>query len=451
MARTKRSAKLDSKKSRLTLELGKRHVDTINPGEYVIYRRPINGSAGSWSARRHEETTGAQPQIRLGTADDFSDADGELILSFTQAQDKAKKWFTECEAARKATDQGEIIATGPYTVGDAIDDYIKDGKRRDMKSVDKTEQSAQTHIIRTLGAVEVTRLTRTRIETWLSGLAESPRRVRTKKGAKEPAFSTTPHTADEKRARKDTANRILTILKAALNHALDRGKVDGSGAAWRAVKPYANVASTRIRFLQVEDQQRLVNACPPDFRRLVQAALFTGARYGELTRLQVKDFNPEPRTLFIAESKSGKARQVYLTDEAVSWLTPLTIARPSGDLIFARDSVKRRAREGKLAHDNAWAQCDQQRPMDEACKNAGLDPVRFHELRHSYASGLVNKGVPLVFVAYQLGHSDTRMVEKHYGHLAPNAMATAIRTLAPMLGIADPSYIEAIKLSARLL
>jgi len=84
--------------------------------------------------------------------------------------------------------------------------------------------------------------------------------------------------------------------------------------------------------------------------------------------------------------------------------------------------------------------------MDAACKKAELDPVRFHELRHSYASSLINKGVPLAYVAAQLGHSDTRMVEKHYGHLAPNAMADAIRTLAPHLGIGEQGKVQPINL-----
>jgi len=100
-----------------------------------------------------------------------------------------------------------------------------------------------------------------------------------------------------------------------------------------------------------------------------------------------------------------------------------------------------------MENNDSWAHADQQRPIDAACKQAGLDPVRFHELRHSYASSLVNKGIPMAYIAAQLGHSDTRMVEKHYGHLAPNAMADAIRSLAPRLGIADQGNVHPIKIS----
>jgi integrase len=84
--------------------------------------------------------------------------------------------------------------------------------------------------------------------------------------------------------------------------------------------------------------------------------------------------------------------------------------------------------------------------MADACTTAGLDPLGFHELRHSYASMLVNAGCPLAYVAAHLGHSDTRMVEKHYGHLAPNAMADSIRALMPKLGLTDAPKVAPLEI-----
>jgi integrase len=60
---------------------------------------------------------------------------------------------------------------------------------------------------------------------------------------------------------------------------------------------------------------------------------------------------------------------------------------------------------------------------------------------------LVNAGCPLAFVAEQLGHSDTRMVEKHYGHLAPTAKADAIRAAMPKQGLMDPPKVATLKIS----
>ncbi len=71
--------------------------------------------------------------------------------------------------------------------------------------------------------------------------------------------------------------------------------------------------------------------------------------------------------------------------------------------------------------------------MHEACERAKINPeISFHGLRHTWASHAVMRGVPLMVVAKNLGHSDTRMVERHYGHLAPSYVADAIRQGAPV-------------------
>lgn len=83
--------------------------------------------------------------------------------------------------------------------------------------------------------------------------------------------------------------------------------------------------------------------------------------------------------------------------------------------------------------------------MDAACATASLEPLTFHELRHKYASGLVNASVPLAFFAQHLGHTDIRMVTKHYGHMAPNALADAVRGLAPKLSLGGAPKVATLK------
>jgi integrase len=84
------------------------------------------------------------------------------------------------------------------------------------------------------------------------------------------------------------------------------------------------------------------------------------------------------------------------------------------------------------ADGSAWQKSEQARPMTEACTNGRIKPaISFHILRHTWASLSVMAGVPLMVVAKNLGHADTRMVEKHYGHLAPSFVADAIRAGAP--------------------
>ena len=233
-------------------------------------------------------------------------------------------------------------------------------------------------------------------------------------------------------ARQSTANRTFTILKAALNRAWQQGKVP-SDAAWRRLKPFEDVDTARVRYLTIAEATRLINAADPEFRPLVQAALQTGARYGELTRLQAHDFNPQVGTVTIQHSKSGKPRHVVLTDEGHALFKSLAAGRSGNELLFRK------------ANGAPWDTSHQARPMIEACERAKIKPrISFHGLRHTWASLAAMNGVPLLVVAKNLGHADTRMVEKHYGHLAPSYIADAIRAGAPRFGFKPDDKVIAI-------
>jgi len=138
------------------------------------------------------------------------------------------------------------------------------------------------------------------------------------------------------RRRRATANRVLTYLKAALNHAWRAGLVP-SDDAWRRVKPFKSVDAPVVRYLSHAEIARLLNACHGAFRDLVHAALLTGCRYGELCRLKVADYNRDVETLTIREAKSGRVRHVILTGEAPELMERLISGRSLADMLFKRD------------------------------------------------------------------------------------------------------------------
>jgi len=221
-------------------------------------------------------------------------------------------------------------------------------------------------------------------------------------------------------------------LKAALNRAWRAGKIS-SDEAWRRVQPFGNVDVARVRYLTLAEAKRLINAADPDFRRLVRGALQTGARYGELIRLTVADFNPDVGTVAIQQSKSGQARHVVLTDEGAGFFRQLCAGRPGSALIFTK------------ADGSAWLKSHQARRIGDACERARITPpVSFHALRHSWASLSVMAGVPLMVVARNLGHTSTGMVEKFYGHLREDYVTDAIRKGAPRFGKVKPDNVSVI-------
>jgi integrase len=413
MPRTLRDASLETRAARGRLKArGKPYYRALEPGLHLGYRRPQAG-AGKWLARHYIGNQAYELEI-LAIADDYSDADGVAVLSYREAQTKAR----ERMVARAHHAAGKH---GPLTVQDAVEAYLEflDAHR---KTGYHARHRARAHILPALGDIEVQALTTEQLRKWHAEIAKTPARARTAPGAKQ-QHRKLDHSADGIRRRRVSANAILTILKAALNFAWREGRTP-SDAAWRRVRPFEGVDAARVRYLMLAECKRLINAAAPDFRKLVQAALATGCRYGELGRLTVADFDTDNGTLAIRITKSGKPRHVALTDEGVALFREWCAGRAGSETLFLRADGK------------PWSISQQQTPMANACERARITPaISFHILRHTHGSLLAMRGVPMGVIAEQLGHSNTRVTEKHYAHLAPSYVADTIRAHAPTFGI----------------
>jgi integrase len=431
MARTVHDTNLQTRAARLRLAVRRKpYWRVLEVGLHLGYRRTKEGG-GSWIARRFIGDR-RYLETKIGIADDLQDADGVALHSFKQAQEAARGWW-RIERRREA---GHAPDDGPYTVTKAVESYFGERERRGSKGLAQDRGAANVRILPALGEMELMKLTTKHIRDWHTNLAAAPRLFRSSRFDKErKSQETDTKKTDAVRARRATANRTLTVLKAALNHAFHEGRV-ASDEPWRKIRPFRDVDAPVLRYLSHDECRRLINACESSFRYLVQAALLTGCRYGELIRMRAADFNADAGTITVRESKSGKPRHVALTREGQSLFAALTAGRLGCDLIFARDDG------------DPWGKSHQQRPLSAACKRAKIEPpATFHILRHSYASTLAMRGVPMGIIAAQLGHSGTRMTEKHYAHLSPNYIAETVRAALPALGIVESTNVETMRIS----
>jgi integrase len=416
MARSARKTSLESRTARAQLPMRRApYFVKIAKGLRLGYYR--GSPAGTWIGRRYRGD-GCYNTVALGLADDLTDADGSKVFDFWQAQGAARQWAEK----QRLIDEG-MIRDGPYTVADAVHDYLDAVRAEKGPAAERRAKYIfDASILPELGQLLVEKLTVDRLLRWRNSLATRPKRVRSKRSADRQAIRKITDDDDARRKRKATANRILTMLKAALNRAFQAGRLV-SDQAWRRVKPFARVDEAIVRYLTADEAQRLVNACNADFRRLVQAALLTGCRYSELARLKVEAFNSDSGTVAIRLSK-GKVRHVTLAEEGFDCFLIWTNGQSPNQHVFLRGDG------------DAWGPSHQQRPLEQASRLARISPpVTFHMLRHTHASQLAMRGVPMAVVAKQLGHADTRMTEKHYAHLAPNYVADTIRANFPNLGI----------------
>jgi integrase len=426
VSRKTRDDRLDTRTARLKLVPRREpYWRTIQEGRAIGYRRLAGGRAGTWIARHYDAVQGRQYRA-LGAADDFMDADGDRTLNFGQAQDRARAWF-----ALIARSGGRLQA--PITVADAVEHYLADYRARGGRVARYLETTFNAHILPTLGGRKVSELTTREIHDWHRRLAETPPRLRTSASAPtRNVRMVAPDDADGRRARRATANNILMMLRAALNFAFRQQRVT-SDEAWRRIEPFEKVTAPRIRYLTDDEARRLVNACPDDLRVLVTAALLTGCRYAELASLRAGGVDVAAGVLTISAdvSKGGRARTVVLTEEAQRFFVDRIAGKIGGELLLLR------------ADGSMWRRSNQVKPLRAACAAAVISPpASFHILRHTHASRLAMRGVPMAVIAEQLGHADLKLTARHYAHLSPGYVADTVRQAFGDLGlVSEPNVI----------
>ena len=208
------------------------------------------------------------------------------------------------------------------------------------------------------------------------------------------------------RRRRDTANRDLTALRAALNWAYESDLV-GSDKQWKHVRPFKSVDKSRAVRLDKQQIDALLAACKPELAALVKGLLLTAARVGELAAATVGDFNRKQGILHIQQGKTG-SRDVVLSDEGVAFFT----AQAKGKLPKAP----------LLPHNGGhWKKIAWCTEFKKAAKVAGLptDRDRIHNvtlytLRHTAISNLVySSGLDSAVIAENAGTS-VEMIKKNY-------------------------------------
>ena len=401
MSRTASGGKLESRTARLKLRPRKPPYwgPTSRPEISVGYRR-ISNQNGTWVARTYQGKPGQYLARSYAQADDYADSDGTEVLTYFEA------------VQRIAGEAPPVRSSSQYSMSQCVEDYLGfiEQQRRSLKDA---RSRMKVYVQPYFGDRPVTSLKPadfTKWLTWAHGL--QPRG----------AAKTTAPAAELERRRRSTLNKVIAYLLAALNRAFQEGHV-ASREAWGRLRKFKGADSARIARLTTGEAKRLCNAAAPDFRRLLQVALITGCRYGELCAFKARDFDEGSGTLLVAQSKSGKSRRVPLTDEGQKLLASLCAGLdPDAHILTHADG-------------SPWRPDQQFKPMKRACTAAKVAQTNFHALRHTTASLLAEEGTPLTMIAELLGHSDARMVSKHYQHLAPSIVADTIRAKLPSFGV----------------
>lgn len=216
-----------------------------------------------------------------------------------------------------------------------------------------------------------------------------------------------------------TINNHVAVLSRLLRVAEDWGLLERAPRV-----KLLRVPDPEFDFFDFAETDRLIAATDPEWRVAILFSLRTGLRQGELRALRWEDVDLVAKKVNVRRAawndkigtpKGGRSREVPLSEEVVRALRGARHLK--GDLVFSEVG-------GEM-----WTRNQMKWPLWRACKRAGLRPVRWHVMRHTFASHLVMRGHPLKAVQELLGHSDIRTTMR-YAHLAPAATREAVESLS---------------------
>jgi integrase len=202
---------------------------------------------------------------------------------------------------------------------------------------------------------------------------------------------------------------------------------------WAKQNPVSRVSfeqedNKRDRWLSQEEEGRLLPTCVPWVREIMTMALHTGMRMGEILSLKWDAVDLFRRTVIILQSKNGDKRTIPLNGNAFALLKEKLKNRgPLSEWIFPSQAGTK--------HDGHGLR----RAFRKALKTATIHDFHFHDLRHTFATRLVQAGVDLYKVQKLLGHRSPVMTQR-YAHHSSESLREGVNVLDREGTITNPSH-----------
>ncbi len=226
-------------------------------------------------------------------------------------------------------------------------------------------------------------------------------------------------------ASASSANRAFQVLHRMFHLAVSWKLIDENPATGleRLKEP-----GGRERFLNMEEQARLLESCQEPFTFVVFTALRSGMRRGELLGIKSRDVDLVRGLITLRNTKTDSPRRVPMLPEVRELLARLIRLEPDPD-----------AKLFKSSHNTPYTPDGVKANFKRACRRARLPDVRFHDLRHTFASDSLASRMPMMVLRDILGHTSVKTTER-YAHLADAQVIQAMKDLDKYLGAAQSRH-----------
>jgi excisionase family DNA binding protein len=198
--------------------------------------------------------------------------------------------------------------------------------------------------------------------------------------------------------RTSTINRCLAILRKMFNLAVEWGYLQNNPI--KRVKFYSERDNLQERILLPEEEKRLFEVSPDGLRPVLTIALNSGMRLGEILNLKWEQIDLDSKTIRVENTKSKRNRTIEINSTLRAELQKLKDHGNCSPYLFANPKTGKPLTTVKRA-------------FKTACKKAGISGLRFHDMRHTFATRLIAKGTDIITVKELLGHSSVTITERY--------------------------------------
>ena len=212
---------------------------------------------------------------------------------------------------------------------------------------------------------------------------------------------------------KATVNRELALMKKKYSLAIDWELAMQNPV--KKIKFFSEKDNQKERILSKKEEDTLLKISPDYLKPILIVALHTGMRKSEILNLRWSQVDSKKRLIKVENTKSGKSRYININSELSCLLPSLKTKNKEREFVFTNPVT------GKPF-------VDLKRAFKTACEEAGISELRFHDLRHTFASRLIESGVDLITVRDLLGHSTVKVTER-YTHSNQELKKEAVEVL----------------------
>ncbi len=197
---------------------------------------------------------------------------------------------------------------------------------------------------------------------------------------------------------QSTINRYMALLRKMFNYAIEEGYLEKN--PMDQIKSFSEKDNLKERILTEDEEVRLMEESSPHLKSIIVIALNTGMRLGKILNLRWDQIDMDYQTIKVDNTKNGRSRTIPVNDTLHKEIDKLKNRKNNKPFVFFNEDTGKPLTTVKTA-------------FKAACRRAGIEGLRMHDLRHTFGSRLIQRGADIETVRSLMGHNSIAITQRY--------------------------------------